>query len=636
VLIAGSRPSIFNALHVGWNGAICGVTRCPQAATFVGPEGIVRGIRMRFDTLPRLAVPVAALLALPSVTVRAQVLDVRPVRPEAAAPSLRDLRGRQEEFEALRRRRLPQWGGSVSTRQCDEQIGRFCYWYEEDEPDPPPEPSSISEARAKLIAHLDSAGRAQPHDRWISGQRVRYLVEAERHDEAVAAARQCVALEWWCRALQGFALHAAGEYARADSAYEFALALMNPRERCEWRDLKFLIDDALMRRYRDMNCATRFEFEERVWWLSRPRMTAPGNDARTEYYSRLMMVRFLEDAPSTYRLDFGEDERELLLRYGWPTAWTRHDRGGPTLGEDYGVVGHEPRPAWPFMPPATVLDNPASSDSGIWRSKGVGSVRARYAPAYARRLLPLEHQSGLFRRGDTALVAVAWSVERDTALVAATRRPGELTAAMALTKGAPADTAIVRDPRPAATGTLTARAPWGSMLLSVEIGAPARRTLARARYGVRGSDVLGSRVQISDVVLFEPFDGLPRRLEDVLPHLHTSERVPQGSSVGLYWETYNTDPTGEALEVAITVVAENPRGGWLQRTMRSLRRVREQRPITMGLTDVSERGVPYSPRAVVVDLATLQPGRYQIEIELDAGAGNVVRAQRTVTVVERR
>jgi hypothetical protein len=70
--------------------------------------------------------------------------------------------------------------------------------------------------------------------------------------------------------------------------------------------------------------------------------------------------------------------------------------------------------------------------------------------------------------------------------------------------------------------------------------------------------------------------------------------------------------------------------------MRSLRRVREQRPITMGLNDVSERGVPYSPRAVVVDLATLQPGRYQIEIELDAGAGNVVRAQRTVTVVERR
>jgi hypothetical protein len=306
------------------------------------------------------------------------------------------------------------------------------------------------------------------------------------------------------------------------------------------------------------------------------------------------------------------------------------------LGEDYGVVGHEPRPAWPFMPPVTVLDNPASSDSAIWRSKGVGSVKARYAPAYARRLLPLEHQSGLFRRGDTALVAVAWSIANDTALVAAAGTPGELTAAVALTKGDPSDTAIARDPAPEARGTLTAQAPWGSMLLSVEIGAPTRRTLARARYGVKGSDVPGSRVQISDVVLFEPYDSLPRRLEEVLPYLRTSERIEQGSSVGLYWETYNTDPTGEALDVAITVAAANPRGGWLQRTFRALRRVREQQPITMGLRDVSARGLLYSPRSVVVDLATLQPGRYQVEIELDAGAGNVVRAQRTITVVERR
>lgn len=577
----------------------------------------------------------AALLpALAAGAAHAQVLDVRPVTPDAVGPTLRALRAQQAEFESFRRQRLPHWGGSISPGQCDETIGRFCYWYEEDEPDPPPEPRSIADARARLIAALDSAGKAQPHDRWVSGQRVRYLVEAERSDAAVEAARECVALEWWCRALQGFAYHAAGRYAQADSAYEFALALMNPRERCEWRDLKLLIDEALMRRYRDMNCAARFPFEERIWWLSRPRMTAPGNDARTEYYSRIMMVHFLEEAPSTYRLDFGADERELLLRYGWPTAWTRS--GSSLSGPGFSVVGHEPRPAYPFIPPATVLDNPATSDSAIWRSKGLGRVLARYAPAYARRLVALEHQAGLFRRGDSALVVTAWSVASDTGLVDAAASPGELTAALALTKGDPKDTAIARDSMPKTRGTLTATAPWGSMLLSLEVAAPSRHTLARARYGVRGSDVPGSRVQMSDVMLFEPYDGLPRRLEDVLPHLRTSERLPTGSAVGLYWETYNTNPTGEAIDVAITVVEEDRGGGWLQRTLRSLRRVREQEPITMGLQDVTARGVPFAPRSVVVDLSTLRPGRYQLEIELDAGAGNVVRAQRPITVVERR
>ena len=578
----------------------------------------------------------AALLALASGPARAQVLDVRPITPDAVGPTLRALRAQQAEFESLRRQRLPHWGGSISPGQCDETIGRFCYWYEEDEPDPPPESRSIGDARAGLIAALDSAGDAQPHDRWISGQRVRYLVEAERYDDAVEAARKCVALEWWCRALQGFAYHAAERYAQADTAYEFALALMNPRERCEWRDMKLLIDEALMRRYRDMNCATRFTFEEPIWWLSRPRMTVAGNDARTEYYSRLMMVQFLEEAPSTYRLDFGADERELLLRYGWPTAWTRSGSSSPLSGSGYSVVGHEPRPAYPFIPPATVLDNPATSDSAIWRSKGLGRVLARYAPAYARRLVPLEHQAGLFRRGDSALVVTAWSVAADTALAAAAQTPDELTAALALTKGDPKDTSIARDRSPGTRGTLLAAAPWGSMLLSLEVAAPARRTLARARYGVRGSDVPGSRVQMSDVVLFEPHDSMPRRLEDVLPHLRTSERIPEGSSVGLYWETYNTNPTGEAIDVAITVVEEDRGGGWLQRTLRSLRRVREQQPITMGMQDVTARGVPFAPRSVVVDLSTLRPGRYQIEIELDAGAGNVVRAQRPVTVVERR
>jgi hypothetical protein len=34
----------------------------------------------------------------------------------------------------------------------------------------------------------------------------------------------------------------------------------------------------------------------------------------------------------------------------------------------------------------------------------------------------------------------------------------------------------------------------------------------------------------------------------------------------------------------------------------------------------------------VVDLATLRPGRYLLQLELDAGGGSVVRAERAITV----
>ena len=561
----------------------------------------------------------------------AQVLEVRPATPPAVTTSIEALRAAQEGFETFRRRNAPVFTVRTGPDRCDERVGRFCYWYEEDSPDPPNESDRIREARTRLIAQIDSIGRLYPNDRWVSGQRVRYMTEAGRLDEAVRAAQACTSHDWWCNALQGFAFHVAGRFEEADSAYEAALRLMSDGERCAWRDLKLLLDDNQLRQYREQNCARRLPFEQRIWWLSRPMLSGHGNDARTEYYSRLMMAHFVEDAPSAYAMGFDFDERELTLRYGWPIQWTRSPSGPLSVGAEPNLVGHERTPAHPFLPARGVLENPASSDSAGWRSKGIPPVRARYAPVYAKRLLPLAHQSALFRRGDSALVLVAWSVGNDEQLSAAVDS-GELTAAMVLTRGEEKDAVVVRSERPQRTGHVMARSPWGSMLLSVEVGAARRQTLARARYGVRRSDAPESRIQVSDIVLFEPYDGMPVSAEDVLPHMRTSERIPVGSRVGIFWEAYNTDPTGEGIEVNITVAPENSSGGWLSRGLRALRRIREAQPVSVGLRDVSARGSPVTARAVEVDLATLTPGRYLLELELTAGTGNVVRVERTITV----
>ena len=588
---------------------------------------------MHIRRIPLSIVVASLALTLAPTISWGQVMEVRPVTPVAAAPELGSLRTRQGEFEAYRRDHLPglSLGRGVSG-QCDERVGRFCYWYDEKEPPAPAEPASIRVERDRLVTELDSASRMFPRDRWTSGQLVRYLTEGGRNAEAVQVAERCRVEGWWCPALRGFALHAAGRFAAADSAWSRALAAMDERDRCEWRDVKLLLDDNLLRDYRPLDCADRERFERRVWWLARPMMSSPGNDARSEFFSRRLYTSFLADAPSVHSMGFDEDERELLLRYGWPRAWTTQSVYIQGRGSEKVITGHEPAPAPPMIPTAATVTNPALSDSLGWRGKGLPGVRARYAPEVARRLTPLQHQSAIFRRGDSALVVMAYDVSADAALTAAAA-DGALSAALVLTKGEEGDAALVRAKSPGVKGTLTARSSWGPMLMSAEVGSIPRRTLARARYGVRASDTPGSRVSISDLLLFEPFDGMPRTLDEVLPHARPTLALREGAKVGIYWETYNTDPLGEGIQVAITVAPEEEEsGGFVRRGLVALRLARETQPITVGMSDVSARGLGYTPRAVVVDLATLKPGRYAMQLEITAAGTIPVRAERVITV----
>ncbi len=591
-------------------------------------------------TLDRLVARIACVCSTASLTILllssvagAQVMEVRPVVPAASAPDVDVLRTRQGEFEAFRRDHLP--GLSLSrgiNGQCDEHVGRFCYWYDEKEPPAPEEPSSIREARDVLIARLDSASRDFPSDRWTSGQLVRYLTEAGRNEEAVSAAKRCVANGWWCPALRGFALHAAQRFAAADVEWSKSLDAMEPKQRCDWRDIKLMIDDQLLRDYRELGCGDREKFERRVWWLARPMLSSPGNDARSEFFSRRLYTAFLEDAPSVHALGFDDDERELLLRYGWPRAWTTQTVSYPGQRSQKVITGHEPAPAPPMIPTSATVKNPALSDSLGWRGKGLPGVRARYAPEVARRLRALQQQSAIFRRGDSAYVVLAYDVSADSALAAAANG-GDLTSALVLTKGEEQDATIVRATSPKVRGTLAAHTTWGPMLMSAEVASKSRHTLARARYGLRASDTPGSRVSISDLLLFDPYDGMPSRLEEALPHARSSLALREGAKVGIYWETYNTDPLGEGIQVAITVAPEEEeRGGFVRRGLMALRLARETQPITVGISDVSARGLAYSPRAVVVDLATLKPGRYAMQLEITANGTIPVRAERIITV----
>ena len=104
------------------------------------------------------------LFLAPTLGAGAQVTNVRSGgsgtgSSSVAAPGTAAVREAQTEFERFRRNNLPQAKsvrGTGGNGSCDEQVGNFCYWYDESGPPPPAEPERIREARSRLIATLDS------------------------------------------------------------------------------------------------------------------------------------------------------------------------------------------------------------------------------------------------------------------------------------------------------------------------------------------------------------------------------------------------------------------------------------------------------------------------------------------------
>lgn len=569
----------------------------------------------------------AATGAAPALRAQAPAADsatAAPIDPQALG------RREQAKFETFRRANLPTSRGS-SASKCQERVGRFCYWYDESSP-PPPEPEQITAARQQLIGLLDSLARLRPSDTWLSGQRVRYLDEAGRGEDALAAARECQSFGWWCDALAGFALHQLGRYAEAETAYDKVLAQLTDGERCRWNDLSLYLDDDTRQLYQRNRCGTeaREQFNQRTWWFARTRYGVPGNDSRTEHFARLTYVEFLRAAPSAYMFGFDEDERELLLRFGWSRSWSR-GADSPSFGggpPQLSIIGHDPIPAFRYIPPHHILTSPTVSDSTDWAVQ-LPPVVARYSPPYATRLLMLEHQQGLFRRGDTALVVLAYDVRAVPDLEGAS-----LHGALVLTPGG--------EPRPFSTivdsvgrvGRLTARAPWGPLLMSAEIAAPERATLVRARYGIRPPYAFGTRVSLSDLLFYRPYGEFPTTVEQALPHALTTQRVLASEKLGVYWEAYNTNPNGERMTISLTVVPETEEAGALVRGLRALRLARASAPVSITVEDVSARGVSRTDRAVELDISTLRPGEYLVQLEVSVAGQYTLRADRRLVVVE--
>jgi len=542
--------------------------------------------------------------------------------PTDSLAVLKSARRAREAFEATRRASLPERPGGWSG-VCGARIGRMCYWYEGGVDSAPPEPQRIRRARAQLLAALDEAGAALPGDEWIAGQRVRYLLEDGQPRLAAEVAEQCRAVAWWCEALGGLVRHVEHDFAGADSLFAAALADMPEDERCRWSDISSLIDGELADRYRDLDCAGRAAVEARWWWLAQPLYSLTGNDRRTEHFARRVMIRMEEGRRTPFGLYWDDDLADVLLRYGWPTFWTRDPPTSLMVQSDPHVTGHEASPAFHFAPQAQVLDDPGRAKPGDWSLDGPQS-RERYAPAYATAFTYLDHQQAVFRRDDFCLVVAAYDLSSDTLFA-----QRAVTSALALawderTLTLSRDSGVASGAR-----ALTATASCGPFVMSLEAVAPGEHHVARARYGVTPPRRSPYHPAISDLLLFNPLDSLPARLDAVLPRAYGSNRVSTDRKLGVFWELYGADPAAGAVGVALTLTRQGT--GWLRRAVESLGLAGPRRDVRLEWQEVPE-AASIAPRTLAIDLAGLAPGRYVLEVAVIPPGAETVTARREITI----
>jgi hypothetical protein len=530
----------------------------------------------------------------------------------------------QAEFERARIARLL-WTREPAGGRCDEVVGRFCYRRESaTHRPPPPEPAGVAALRDSLLAVLDAAAGASPEDPWIAGQRFRYRIEAGRAREAAGLAGACVAGRWWCAALEGAALHAAGDFAAAERAFDRALAGMPEAERERWTDIAPILDPPSRRLWRGLGTGAREAFARRVWWSADPLWSVPGNELRSEHFARRVWNAMQEGAASAYGVAWGADLEELLVRYGWPVAWERSREEVGRLGGAGlpGVVARDAPGARRFVPALAAIADPAAVDAEDWGLVDP-APRAAYAPAYARRFLRIEPQIAAFRRGAEAVLAVGWALPADSVAAGAI-----VTGAVLAAEGPDRPFAEVRSASDRPRGALAVRVQGTRAVVSVEaLGGGAA---GRWRGGIELPGARPELPAVSDLLILTAAPALPATLDEAVPRAREESAARPGESLPIFWEAY-PEPGFPGGSATLALAIRPGPAGLGTRLARALGFRSGAAGAELRWTeDLPPAAVV--PRAVRLELPELAPGDYRLELEVRWPGGAVSRASREVSI----
>lgn len=569
-----------------------------------------------------LVLAVLALQLNTAALVRPPAADVARHSPADSARDARRARDAQMFFERTRRTLLPfGYGGGG---RCDVHLGRFCWWDDEGDVELPPEREEIGRRRAELVRQLDSLGASYPGDEWLAGMRVHYRIEGRELASADSVARACRSTSWWCFALKGYAAHMLGDAARADSAFADAMVSMPTADRCAWQDISPLLAGGARDRYEELGCEQRAALETRFWLLSRPRLAAPANEWRNEFASRHVQNWLAERAATPQGLSWGRDAAELLLRYGWPVAWSRIEPRTAMLAEAPSIVGHDPSPSFQFSPREELLDSLVTGGDEWWEPSSHQSI-SRFAPHAMQRLVGASAQLARFRRGDSTLLAAAWSA-RDDSLA-------EPRAALAASLADGRTFATTPDSSAAGHAVLLLAEP--PLIAGVEVADTARATLARSRSTWEpGAPAPAERsaLALSDLLVYRAGEEPAATLDSALVRAIPGDTASRSHAVGLFWETYGL-AEGDSVDLAVTV--ERVDRSWLRSARQRMGLAEPDTPLRMKWSDARPGAGGIAPHAISLDLGNLDEGRYRVTLSLVSahGGGTTVSTSREIRLL---
>jgi hypothetical protein len=512
----------------------------------------------------------------------------------------------QASFERRRRQMLPRF--YIGTTDHCMIVGRFCEWHPNlQDYDVPDEGGDIRRARAELIRDLEKANAVVPGDDWIIGQRIRYLTEA--HDtSAISVARSCKATRWWCDALLGLSLHVGGQFAAADTAFSTALEEMPSLTHCHWINLLPLLDDDARGSYKRMSCGQREAADSRIWWIADPLFIVPGNERRTEHFSRVLHTLLEKDAVNTYGTPWGGDLAELILRFGWAEKWTREPSQSMYIEATVNITGHEREPGFHFFLTEVPSDSLAQIVDSLFDIHQF-PPREQYAPVYARSFEHLDAQVARFRRGDSTRIVAAFDVGADS--IFSRHKFNAALVAMGDEATTPAVSEVAESPT---RNVLSVSSPWKSQIVGVELLAGDSAGAARWRSGFAEIPLDSGRISVSDLLFVDATPSLPASLEEAIVRAHGGTVFEHGRQIGLFWELYGKTPADSALPVSLTITPVDD--GLLRRAFRALRIAPKVTPLNIRWQENGTSGV-LSPRSVLLDLSLVPPGKYAVKLEVE-------------------
>lgn len=535
-----------------------------------------------------------------------------------SARLIRSVRSAQFSFESFRRSALPL--GEHTGGLCDVRIGRYCYWRGDDEePDPPAEPEAIRRRRASLIRVLDSAATILPGDPWLGGQLVRYLVEDGRYDEAIGFSDWCAADRSWCLALAGYAAHSGGRFELADTLFSASLASLPPDERCRWLDVSDVIDGELADAFKKVGCADRERFVRRILRIAAPLYSVSTTDLLTEHLSRLTRARIAERSATTDGVSWADDQRELVVRYGWPRWYSRWEPEFDS-GLQRSITGHDTGMPFDFIPSLHAVQHVSEATDDDWHLDEARAITG-YAPSFAKSIHALPSQIARFRRGDSTLVFAAWDARQDTSLLGRT-----IDAALVVLDDS--TTTISRLDSVRTRGHITLAAHADSGIISLELLAPKERRAARSRKGFvrRTSD----GITLSDLLLYASGDSTPTTLAAAADSALTSTEIVGVRPVGVYWETYGLNTLGKHVHYTLTV--EEVEVGWMRRAAARVHLVDPTRELRIQWDEHPLPSNGIAGRGVQLDLSQLRHGKYRIELAATPDDGPTATTNRVIEV----